>query len=418
MADGTPRIDWMFNTMEDLLTGARTEDGTVMDGAAFERFLEWLRKCGELVLSAGPEGPVDRADGFRNILAVLRTALDRTLGNANPYNPSFSQPWLPHLFDWGGAAPDCVYRTAPVRGDAAYRILGTYGNSPSQNFQLFGAMAPPGAGETALDRRLDISTLTIEPREVEHDADGSFELFIGGAERLGNWFPLHPGATTILSREFFSDPAGAIPSKLAIECLDPRDTPWPVMTADRVTRELDAIGEWLYVTTKHWIERISTGLELYPNAFEAFHRTGTPLPAMSFGFFRLEPDEALVVEFPDPDSAYWDIQMTSSWFRTYDFANRLTSFTGHQAVIEDGIFRAVLSPRDPGVPNWLDSMGYRQGVVLIRIAHHKELHVPETRVVRLEELESALPPGPRVDPEARRAQIEERRRNVVRLLQQ
>src|SRR5262249_14693624 len=138
---------------------------------------------------------------------------------------------------------------------------------------------------------------------------------------------------------------------------------------------------------------------------------------MSFGFFRLEPDEALVVEFPDPDTPYWDVQMATSWFRTYDFANRLTSFTGHQAVIEDGVFRAVLSPGDPGGPNWLESIGCGQGGVLIRIAHHKELHVPTAKVVRFDELESVLPPGPRVDPEARRAQIEERRRHVVRLLQ-
>jgi hypothetical protein len=417
-ADDGFHVDWMFTTMEDVLATASVDDASVMEGAAFQRFLQRLRMAGDLVLADGLQSaPVDRADGFRNILAVLHFALDRTLGAGDPYHPSFSQPWVPHLFDWGAAAPDCVYRTAPVRGDAAYRISGVFGNSPSQNFQIFSGQAP-AAGQTALERPLDISSLTVQPHQVAQDDAGGFELVLGGPERDRNWFPLHARATTILSREFFSDPASAVPSRLEIECLDEREATWPIVSRDRVTKEFEAIGEWLYVTTKHWSERISTGLERYPNAFEHFHRTGTPLPAMSFGFWRLEPDEAMIIEFPDPATPYWDIQLATSWFRTFDFANRLTSFTGHQATFDDGVFRAVLAHEDPGVPNWLDTLGYRQGVALVRIAEPKELHVPVTRVVRFDELEGALAPeAPRVGPEQRRAQIEERRRHVVRLLQ-
>jgi hypothetical protein len=70
------------------------------------------------------------------------------------------------------------------------------------------------------------------------------------------------------------------------------------------------------------------------------------------------------------------------------------------------------------VPNWLDTLGYRQGVALVRIEQHKELHVPATRVIRLDELQDVLPAdAQRVDGAARRRQIEERRRGVTRLLQ-
>ena len=34
---------------------------------------------------------------------------------------------------------------------------------------------------------------------------------------------------------------------------------------------------------------------------------------------------------------------------------------GHQAVLDDGVFRAVVAHRDPGVANWLDTAGNRRG---------------------------------------------------------
>jgi hypothetical protein len=278
---------------------------------------------------------------------------------------------------------------------------------------VFSGQTPAAAGEIPLERALDSSSLTIQPDQVDQDGDGRFELYLGGPTRESNWFPLHPAATKILSREFFSDPATAVTSTLEIDCLDGRAASWPDMRPDRIAKELDAIGEWLHVTAKHWLDRITTGLERYPNAFESFHRTGTPLPAMSFGFWRLRPDQAMIIEFPDPDTAYWDIQLATIWFRTFDFAHRLTSFTGDQAELQDGVFRAVLAHRDPGVHNWLDTMGHERGVALVRVAHHKALHVPQTRVVGFDELDRG---GALVSRDDRRRQIDDRRRQIVRLL--
>ena len=52
-------------------------------------------------------------------------------------------------------------------------------------------------------------------------------------------------------------------------------------------------------------------------------------------------------------------------------ANRQSSLNGHQAVLDpDGVFRAVISARDPGVPNWLDT----GGVITSYSIHYTKLY--------------------------------------------
>jgi hypothetical protein len=51
------------------------------------------------------------------------------------------------------------------------------------------------------------------------------------------------------------------------------------------------------------------------------------------------------------------------WLRLQEIY-RLSSTNGHYAKISsDGKFRAVISLEDPGVPNWLDPAGFKQGTI-------------------------------------------------------
>jgi hypothetical protein len=188
------------------------------------------------------------------------------------------------------------------------------------------------------------------------------------------------------------------------------------MSPDRVSRELTALGDWLALTTKWWFDRMKNGYEQYPNAFEPY-RIRPGIPTMTFGFWKLEPDECLIIVVPDPATRFWSMQLATSWFRTIDFVNRLSSFTNAQAVVDDGIVRAIVSARDPGVPNWMDTLGLQRGSLVFRITDPDGLHVPETRVVRFDDLERELPATTvRIDPETRKRQIAERREQLTRLL--
>jgi hypothetical protein len=129
------------------------------------------------------------------------------------------------------------------------------------------------------------------------------------------------------------------------------------------------------------------------------------------GSFQLEQDEALVVEVTPPEGLYWSYSIGNPWWETIDYARHQSSLNGHQAVVDaDGILRVVLAHEDPGIANWLDTAGHSAGPVILRCVRTESAPVPQTRVVRFEDIAASLPPGTRrVDPEERRRTIAARR---------
>lgn len=72
--------------------------------------------------------------------------------------------------------------------------------------------------------------------------------------------------------------------------------------------------------------------------------------------------------------------------------------------------RIVISAKDPGVPNWLDTAGHPLGVVQGRWTDCNSQPVPSTKKVLLEEVRDHLPADtPVVTAEERQKIIRERR---------
>ncbi len=64
----------------------------------------------------------------------------------------------------------------------------------------------------------------------------------------------------------------------------------------------------------------------------------------------------------------------------------------HTAVYEhDGSVLIVVAHEDPGVPNWINTVGHRQGTMCFRWIRAKEHPQPRTRVVKRSELQRATP---------------------------
>ena len=138
--------------------------------------------------------------------------------------------------------------------------------------------------------------------------------------------------------------------------------------------------------------------------------------AFGIGYFRLADDEALLVEVTPPAARYWSLHLGNYWMESLDFANYQSSLNGHQAVIDsDGVFRAVISARDPGIPNWLDPAGHTEGTMVYRWNQADQAPIPATRVVPFESVRGLLPADtPEVTPDQREASIERRRVHVRR----
>lgn len=399
----TSELGWMFSTMQRIVGPAADGGDVARVRAAFDRFLDNLGRAADLVERDGmPAGPIDRADGFRNVLITLRFAMERVLGEADPHAPAFGPPWPVHLFDWGGASPDAVYHSCSLAGGVTYRISGHLGNSPAASFQFFDGQ--------------DIC-LTVGPEDVGARESGDFEFFVGGAERDGSWFGLPEGVTALLTREFFADWGAAVPSGLEIECLDGPKRPWPPMSPDRVAGELEAIGDWVHLTAKYWANRLTDGYLARPNDFDDFViRPG--LPALSWGHFNVGPGDAWIMEMPAPSSPYWSVQPGTIWWRTLDHANRHSSLNSAQAAPDDdGLVRVVFSHEDPGVANWIDLQGIRNGAAVVRVADPPDdLVGPTARMVPVTDVHRELPGAVRLSPAERQARIEVRRGQITRLL--
>jgi len=184
-----------------------------------------------------------------------------------------------------------------------------------------------------------------------------------------------------------------------------------------MARELDALGSWVRLTSQFWADRLLDGFRTHPNIFTDFVARGD-VPALSWGYFDVQPGQAWIMEMPVPQSPYWSVQPGTIWFRTLDFANRQSSLNSAQATVDaDRMFRAVFSHEDPGIANWIDLQGIRNGAALMRVAAPKaNLVTPRGRIVALRDIEQALPHTDRMDAAGRRAQIDTRRRQITRLL--
>ena len=87
------------------------------------------------------------------------------------------------------------------------------------------------------------------------------------------------------------------------------------------------------------------------------------------GHFDLEYEEALVVDVRLGGARYFVAPITNHWGTTNGIVDRTGSLNLAQSLRnDDGTLTLVVSKHDPGVPNWLDPSGMREGILTLRWA--------------------------------------------------
>lgn len=133
--------------------------------------------------------------------------------------------------------------------------------------------------------------------------------------------------------------------------------------------------------------------------------------------FELDDGEALIIETKLPKvRPYWNIQLNDPLFNAIEFVYRLSSINGVTAKISsDGKLRAVVALEDPGVPNWLDPAGFKEGTIYGRWYGCDSNPLPTLKRVPLAELRRHLPADtPVVTPEQRALELRDRVRAAQR----
>ena len=301
-----------------------------------------------------------------------------------------------------GDNPDAVYFDAPVEADHAYRVTGetrgaTYVSITVESGDAWGSMSNQVVG-------------VLNDESFDVDADGRFEILLGGEPRPRNWLALPERSGSISTRHYFEDAthAAADPARvpeMRIQVLDsdgnPATTPPPrpsdASVAAGIRRVAGLVRELTVDRPPHanaeprsWISRV-------PNVFPTPDRPGDlGLAAFDAAYamapFLLGPDEALVIRARWPQCRYANLCLWNRHLQTFDYATRSISLNRAQTTADaDGRFTAVIAHTDPGVPNWLDTEGRPFGIVYWRfMLPEGDIETAQAEVVPLAELPSRL----------------------------
>jgi hypothetical protein len=389
-------------------------------GSAWKQLLERLEEAGGALRKIWPDAPeAEQVAGYRHLLVLLALGIDECLRHSDPYDPRIRPGNVDNALKWGMDCPDAAYSGASVRGDASYLLRGTRGTVRYLGLQLMSGMAT-------------LSNVVADDLEIA--PDGSFELYLSAERRPGNWMPNTEGASSLVVRQFFYDWLEEEPARLTIECLDlpmhgaerpstpvRRNGAEPGSASAALARQLVALGEFADESLRFWDQVDDSIRAGGVNGFrQPANRTdigGAEENVTVWGSWEVGEDEALLIEVTPPDCLYWSVSLGNLWWESIDYAEHQSSLNGHQAVVDpDGVFRAVVSQRDPGIVNWLDPAGHRRGPVIFRwLRAASEPPVPATTVLAVNDLDEALPAWTkRVDQAGRNKAIGERRRGVAR----
>jgi hypothetical protein len=335
-------------------------DTTELD-AAWVAFADRIKAAGESITGSGyPAESRLRAEGYRYVGRLTNLAHQIYLEFSDTARPSLFR-YGDDITPFGATNTDNNYCRAMVDPAGIYRLSGDISGVKELLISVHD-------GEMVLGKTAVLSELCLD--DLKLGGDGWLELIVGGPAGPTNWMPLSDDAVYLNVRQFIADWEHDAIAVLNIERLDDAG-PVGNVTPTGVATALDRAATWVEASVGFW-KMFSDGIRAMTptNEFSAPMRPAGGAVNMVHGACRweLEPDQALVVEFDQPVATYWSIQTYMlDWLQPLDFANRVTSLNDEQVrVDEDGKVRVVLAHTDPGVQNWLDTSGLREGLCSYR----------------------------------------------------
>jgi hypothetical protein len=405
------------------MTSTNAEPASSPAQAAWERYRATLaEQRGRFLKHEFAKDPQLRAQGLYLLQTQEVEAFNFYIAPRQQY-PALYSFFLPLEMSWGSPNPDFQNYNGFLDGAHTYRFYGNRKDSYWSTLQVFkGFWGDEVQGNQA----------NVDFDDIPSHADGSFEVFLGPnppADPKGQyWVKLDPTVhnAMLALRETFYDWNRDRPMELHIECLD-RDPDAPIhFDEDELAARIEKARKWADFhfnfaigSAQRYVGTPETPA-LSRNEFHASltgHQSGgNPLASWVAMMYELAPDDALVIEMELIEARYWGFQLATVWGQTTDYAYHQSSINGARARLDaDGKFRAVLSLKDPGVPNWLDPAGVPVGVALLRFYKSAGYSVPTVARVKLAEVRNHLPRDtPVVTPEQRKADVEARRTAVLR----
>ena len=353
--------------------------------------------------------PQVREEAGRLLLEAVASESIAAIG-ADPSHPVFL-PAINFYLNVGQPNADTTYRSAAVDGTGSYRIRGEIGSLRILRVGLFGPIPKGPALNLPVPTYYDFKGLHL-------DAGGHFDVLLSPerpAGYTGDWWQLKPDTTQLLLRQVDFDWAAERDPRISIERVD-KAVERPRPAAADLQKRLDGLGDAITQMALLLIDHVEQlrqqGYINKLKIFDVSHMGGLVGQFYYEGAYDLNPDEALIVESKVPAGCtYWSIILTNDLYETTDWYNNESSLNGSQARVDsDGVVRYVVSAKDPGVPNWLDTAGYNSGAIQGRWTECSTNPIPSIQKVALTDVHKYLPAEtPVVTADQRERLVRERR---------
>ncbi len=292
--------------------------------------------------------------------------------------------------------PDTLYYGCAVEAGCEYIVSGRRGDAADISFQVIGG--------SYTDSEVPPSSLAFDDRELDIDSGGAFEVRFGpdegraAAER--NYFALPEGSRQLVIREVYSDWGQArSPLSVRVRREDTAGTaPAPFTVADAHKR-YERAGRALVQRVRTWLQFPEWFyLNLPVNTMSAPRLTpgGLATQYSSVGHYELAGDQAMIITVPRSDAPYQGFQLGSMWYISLDYVHHQTSLNNAQAQVDpDGMIRIVVSERDPGVVNRVETLGHERGYLQFRWQRTSREYTPDdgptVAVVPFDDVAAHLP---------------------------
>ncbi|MFT5481402.1 MAG: hypothetical protein ACI9GW_000043 [Halieaceae bacterium] len=393
---------------------------------AWQTFCRQLEEAGEKVFKdVNPASPIHRVDAFRFLTQNLGQAFDLALETRDTRYPVL-HPFCTPTRKLGGDAADISYWQAWIDGESVYRISGNQGTARFLNFTLQGQRPEmqPGTQIPSLHEPFgDVPEANLFGHQLITDADGSFELFIGGNEQGVNWMPTTADTRKLFLRQGF-DRWDELPAQLHIERVAMQE-PKPLPTTATMIEAMGWAGQFVEGLMNDWPD--------HPNKYSPFvdpvNVNAFPAdPAGGIGdddkkrgravahlCWQLGEEEALLIEFDSHDD-FWMMSNNGVFMNSLDYLYRPISYTPSRAAVDsDGKVRLILCHRDPGYNNWIDTQGFERGNITYRSLMSKHSTTFYTQLIEFSAVAQVLPADSQlVSPEERIRQLKARFEGVSR----
>lgn len=377
------RRGWLMLTRK---SESDIHDKRVVSGKAWVEFCDNLKLAGNNLMYPGaPRNPFDQAEGLRYLTRLTRAGLEAFVEYGDPEFPVLKR-MVHETVKMGADNPDNHYLNAQISGVYEYKLVGNRNTvhylgffTQNGNFGTTGGLAPCGV---------------LEHYNMEFENDGSFEVILSKTPQGKNWLRVEKDTSLLMVRQTFFDRSKEKPADIHIERIGGSKVPEP-LTSRKVDEGLKTAS--LFVAGAPLLfAKWAKGFKKHANKLPLFDQKisnaagGDANILYHHSYWNLKQDEALMIEVKPPPCDSWNFQLNNYWMESLDYRYfNICVSKGDAVYNDDDSVQIIVAHQDPGLPNWIETCGHKEGTMCwrwYRLAEGENPVEPKCTVVKLKDI--------------------------------